>query len=129
PAWATTRPLTVTGSDGTATSATSFVVIPPPAVITVSETIGVADAPAASFSPTAILGFTPASGPIGTSVVVTGINLNGATSVTFNGTSAEVTDSSASALTATVPAGATTGRIAVTAPSGTAASPTSFPLL
>ena len=62
----------------------------------------------ASLAPT-ITSFTPTSGPVGTSVTITGTNLCGAT-VVFNATSAvTVTVNSATSVTAVVPVGATTG--------------------
>jgi uncharacterized repeat protein (TIGR03803 family) len=70
--------------------------------------------------------FSPTSGPVGTSVLITGANLLGATSVTFNGTAATYTIESANYITATVPAGATTGSIKVVTPNGTATSTGSF---
>jgi uncharacterized repeat protein (TIGR03803 family) len=61
----------------------------------------------------------PASGQVGSSVIILGNNLTGVTNVTFNGTSAGFTVVSSTEITATVPAGATTGPVVVTAPSGT----------
>lgn len=59
------------------------------------------------------------SGHVGSNVKILGTDLTGATSVTFNGTAAEFTVSSASLIIATVPAGATTGTIEVVTPGGT----------
>ena len=75
-----------------------------------------------------ISSFSPASGPVGTSVTIHGHNFSGpnVTSVTFNGTSATFTIDNAQKITATVPSGATTGPIAVTSPDGTATSSTNF---
>ncbi len=73
-----------------------------------------------------IVGFTPTSGPVGTTVTISGTNLAGATGVTFNGISAAFTPGSDTTLTATVPTGATTGRIAVTTSAGTGTSADSF---
>jgi hypothetical protein len=71
--------------------------------------------------------FSPTSGPVGTVVTITGTNLTGATSVKFNGVAATTfTVNSATQITATVPAGATTGKIEVVAPSGTATSAADF---
>jgi hypothetical protein len=70
--------------------------------------------------------FTPGSGAAGTSVTVTGSGFTGATAVTFNGSSAAFTVASDTQLTATVPAAATTGPIAVTTPAGTGTSTASF---
>jgi uncharacterized repeat protein (TIGR03803 family) len=60
----------------------------------------------------------PYSGPVGRAVNILGTGLNGSTAVTFNGTTAEFTVVSDSRITATVPAGATTGTIAVTTGAG-----------
>jgi chitodextrinase len=73
-----------------------------------------------------ISSFTPASGRVGTSVDIVGVNFTGASSVTFDGTPARFTVDSDSEIHATVPDGATTGRISVTTPSGTSASRASF---
>jgi hypothetical protein len=62
----------------------------------------------------AITSFTPGSGGVGTTVTVTGSNFTGLTHVRLNGTSAAFTVRSDTQLTFTVPAGATTGTIAVT---------------
>src|SRR5207248_10611 len=104
PAGATSGTLSVTTSGGTATSAGSFTVVSRPTI--------------ASFSPT--------SGPVGTSVTISGTNFTGATVVAFNGTSASFTVTSATAIQATVPAGATSGSLSVTTPGGTATSAGSF---
>ncbi|MDO7873161.1 T9SS type A sorting domain-containing protein [Hymenobacter sp. ASUV-10] len=62
----------------------------------------------------------PGSGPIGTSVTLTGTNLAVATSVSFNGTAqTTITNNTATSLTVLVPAGATTGLVTVTTPDGT----------
>ncbi|RTQ45109.1 T9SS type A sorting domain-containing protein [Hymenobacter gummosus] len=102
PASATTGPITVTTPSGTGTSAGSFTVTP------------------------AVTAFSPASGPTGTTVVITGTTLTGATAVTVNGVSAPFTVNSATQLTATVPAGATTGLISLTTTLGTVSTATAF---
>jgi hypothetical protein len=107
PSGATSGAISVTTSAGTGTSSGSFTVTAAPA-------------------PT-VTGFAPSSGPVGTSVTVTGTGFSGATSVTFNGTAATTfTVNSATQVTATVPSGATTGRIAVTTSAGTGTSTTDF---
>ncbi|GAB3839458.1 IPT/TIG domain-containing protein [Hymenobacter jeollabukensis] len=75
-----------------------------------------------------ISSFTPASGPVGTSVRISGANFAGTTAVTFNGTTAPgfAVDTAGTSLTVLVPAGASTGPIAVATAGGTAVSPTSF---
>jgi len=66
------------------------------------------------------------SGKVGAAVKILGTNLTGATSVTFNGTSATFTVVSKSEITTTVPTGATTGTVEVTTPRGTLKSNTKF---
>lgn len=68
----------------------------------------------------------PSADRIGTKVVILGNNLTGTTSVQFNGTSAVFTVVSDTEITATVPAGATTGSIVVTTPSATLESSAPF---
>ena len=74
----------------------------------------------------AITGFSPTSGAVNSSVTITGTNLVFATNVTFNGTSAPFTIDSTAQITATVPAGATSGLIWVQTLGGTAASASTF---
>ena len=105
PTGATTGPVRVTTSGfSQVSSSTSFTVAPLPTITS----------------------FTPTSGPVGTSVTITGTNLTGVTAVKFNGVTATFTTSTATSVTATVPSGATTGKIAVTTPGGTATSATDF---
>lgn len=106
PAGATDGPIDVSDSEGTATSASNFDVTASPV-------------------PT-ITSFSPTSGEAGTSVIITGTGFTGASSVTFNGVTATFTVNSNTQITATVPANATTGPIAVTTPGGTATSSTDF---
>jgi virginiamycin B lyase len=70
--------------------------------------------------------FAPAFGPVGTSVIINGRNFTGATSVTFNGVTAAFVTNSDTKITATVPTGATTGKIKVTTTGGSATSAASF---
>ena len=108
PAGATTGVIGVTTPIGSGQSAGSFAVSVPPAP-----------------APT-IASFAPGSGPVGTSVVVTGTNLAGATALTFNGLTASFVVNSATQVTATVPTGATTGAIGVSTPNGTGSSAGNF---
>jgi IPT/TIG domain len=73
-----------------------------------------------------VTSFTPAAGPVGTVVTLTGTNFTGATAVAFHGAAAIYTVVSATQITATVPAGATTGTISATTPGGTGTSAASF---
>jgi IPT/TIG domain len=103
PNTATTGPIRVTAPGGTGSSLTNFTIAAP-----------------------TITSFTPTSGPIGTSVKITGTNLTGATAVTFNNVAATFVVNSATQITATVPATATTGKIKVTTPGGSATSTADF---
>jgi len=62
----------------------------------------------------------PAKASPGASLTITGTNLGGATSVTFQGVPAKFKAVSSTKLTLTVPAKAKTGPVTVTSPSGTA---------
>ena len=73
--------------------------------------------------------FTPTSGPVGTVVTVTGTDFTGVTAVTFNGVAAIFSVGSAARITATVPAGASSGRIAVTAAGSTVTSAARFTVI
>ncbi len=61
----------------------------------------------------------PGAGNVGSRVIILGNNLSGATAVSFNGTAASFQVVSSTEIEATVPSGATTGTVSVTAPSGT----------
>lgn len=77
----------------------------------------------------AVLQFTPASGPVGTTVTIygTGFSATPASNVVkFNGTTATVLTASTTVLTANVPVAATTGPISVTVGGITATSAASF---
>jgi gliding motility-associated-like protein len=77
----------------------------------------------------AITSFSPTSGPIGTTVTITGINFDPTPAnniVNFNGTTAVVTASTATSISTSVPAGATTGPVTVTVGGNTATSATDF---
>jgi len=69
----------------------------------------------------------PASGAVGTPVAITGTGLTQTTKVTFVGVAASgITVNSDTQVTATVPTGAKTGKIAVTTKGGSASSKTTF---
>jgi uncharacterized repeat protein (TIGR03803 family) len=68
----------------------------------------------------------PAAGEAGELVKILGSALTGASSVTFNGAAAVFTVVSPFLITATVPAGASSGEVEVTIPSGTLASNVAF---
>ncbi len=94
--------ITITTPGGTASSATTFTVVP------------------------SIKTFSPSSGPVGTLVKIAGNSFTGTTSVTFDGVAASFTVVKDTEVDATVPTGAVTGPIAVTTASGTATSATNF---
>ena len=68
----------------------------------------------------------PNFGAAGQVITILGNNLTGATSVTFNGTSAKFKVVSDTYIEAAVPVGATAGTIEVTTPSGTLSSNVAF---
>jgi uncharacterized repeat protein (TIGR03803 family) len=95
--------VSVTTQGGTASSSGTFAVVP------------------------AIAGFSPTSGPVGTSVTITGNSFTGTTQVAFGGVAATsfqvISDTQVDAV---VPTGAVTGPIAVTTPGGTGTSSSKF---
>ncbi len=100
PLGAASGPISVVAPAGTGASAGNFTVLAP--------------------APTpAVAGFTPAAGPVGTVVTITGNGFTGATQVDFAGVAAGAfqVDSDAQ-ITATVPAGAGTGPITIVLPGG-----------
>jgi subtilisin family serine protease len=95
------------GATGTSTSVTVAVVAPPPAPI--------------------ISSFSPASGPVGTNVLINGTNLSAITGVQFNGVAASVWGIvSATQISATVPLGATTGPVKVSTATASSTSSAAF---
>lgn len=77
----------------------------------------------------AIDSFAPTSGPVGTSVVITGTGFIGNEIVEFNGWNAAFTVDSDTQITAIVPPPATSGPIAVANPDGTDLSMTHFTVI
>jgi len=74
-----------------------------------------------------IASVTPASGPVGTPVVITGAGLTQTSKVMFGGVKATAfTVKSATQVTTTVPSGAKTGAVVVTAPGGSGGSAKAF---
>ena len=75
-----------------------------------------------------VSGFSPRSGPVGTTVTITGSDLAGTTSLTFNDTSQPSfsINGTGTTITTTVPPGATTGPIRVWTPVGAASSADAF---
>jgi uncharacterized repeat protein (TIGR03803 family) len=71
----------------------------------------------------------PTAAKIGARVIILGNNLAGSTAVSFNGTASSFTVVSNTAITATVPTGATTGTISVTTATGTLNSNPAFQVL
>lgn len=95
--------IVITTAGGTATSTGSFTVVP------------------------MVSSFTPASGPVGTSVTIAGNSFTKATAVSFGGVAATsfqvINDAKVDAL---VPTGAVTGKVSVTTAGGTGTSTTNF---
>lgn len=124
----------VVSDTATSITATSPAAAGPGAVdITVTTAGGTsAKSPADQFTylPPApsITGLTPASGPQagGTSVLITGANLENATAVDFGTTAATVTNDTPGSITATSPAGTGAVTVSVTTAGGTASSPSQF---
>jgi hypothetical protein len=103
PSAAKTGKITVTTTGGSATSSGTFSVTP------------------------IILSFSPPSGKVGTVVTINGTGLTQTTGVSFGGVAATTfTVVSDLQITATVPTGAITGKIAVTTTGGTATSSATF---
>ncbi len=74
-----------------------------------------------------ITSFTPTSGPVGTPVTITGVSLTQTTEVTFgNVTATTFKINSDKEVTATVPTGAVTGKVAISTSGGRATSATNF---
>jgi hypothetical protein len=90
PAAATYGPISVVTPGGTATSATSFAVVP------------------------TISGISPTTGTAGTTVTITGTGFSGASGVKFNGVNASFSIVSPTSITTTVPGTASSGPIVVT---------------
>ncbi len=108
PNGATTGKIGVMAAGGSASSATNFAVTTPP-------------------SPPTIGSFTPASGAVGSTVMIDGASFSGVTGVTFNGVSANsFTIDSPTQIHAVVPSGATTGKVGVTTTAGAASSAADF---
>lgn len=79
-----------------------------------------------------LTGFSPTSATAGTSVTITGTNFSttaASNTVKFNGTAATVSAATATSLTVSVPAGASTGKITVQVGSQTATSADNFTLI
>ena len=79
-------------------------------------------------TPPSIITFSPANGPAGTLVTVTGINLRTTVAAAFNGVPATFAVVSGNAVTTNVPAGASTGPITLLTAGGTAISAGGFTL-
>ena len=73
-----------------------------------------------------VAAFTPASGAVGSTVLIRGDHFIGTTAVTINGVSATFKVLNTNFIRATVPSGATTGPIAVTNPGGKTISTQNF---
>ena len=117
----TTGTVTFNGTTATPTSWTATsIVVPVPAGASTGNVVVTVSGLASNgvnftFIPTpSITSLSPASGPVGTSVTITGTNFGTTGTVTFNGTTATPTSWTATSIVATVPTGATTGNVVVT---------------
>jgi hypothetical protein len=97
--------------------------------ITVTTTNGSATSAAIFYIPPSINNFNPTNGVPGTVVTIGGANFTNATDVSFNGASAAFTVVNNTTITATIPAGASSGLISVTTPGGTASTVPTFYIL
>lgn len=79
--------------------------------------------------PALISSYAPSSGAPGANITINGNNFLGTTAVKFNSTSASFVVNSQEKITATVPAGATSGPLSVTTPAGSVNSTFSFSVL
>jgi IPT/TIG domain. len=104
PSGATSGKISAATASGTGTSTALFTVIQKPS----------------------ITGFTPAKAVTGSQVTISGSSFTYVTSVKFNGVTASFTVNNDTQIVATVPAAATTGKITVANPAGTATSSMSF---
>jgi len=73
-----------------------------------------------------IFSFSPSFGKAGTNVTITGVNLNGATAVSFNGAAVSPSGVTATQLSAIVPVMATSGPLTVTTTNGSATTISNF---
>ncbi|HEY6169273.1 MAG TPA: hypothetical protein VI454_14625 [Verrucomicrobiae bacterium] len=94
--------------------------------IVVTTPSGSATSAVPFYLPPSISTLQPNQGRAGDVVTIGGINLSGATNVTFNGFDASFTNLSALSLNAVVPGAALTGPVVVRTPGGVATSPQSF---
>jgi len=106
PAGATSGPITVTAPAGSGTSAGSsiLIVLPPPAITSIA----------------------PGSGPVGTSVTITGTDLAGTVGVEMGSIVTVPTSVNPTSVTFTIPPGAPSGTIKILATSGAATSVDTF---
>jgi len=89
--------------------------------------LGRSNSPPTTFKVTspAITSFSPTSGPVGTKVTITGVNLTHAR-VTVSGTAAKIKGDNAERIVVLVPTGAKSGAITVTTKAGSVTSAQSF---
>jgi IPT/TIG domain len=98
-------------------------------VVALALAASIAGSGAAAGAVPTITGISPAHGPVGTTVMIDGTNFAGTVTVAFGGvvaSNAQVSNSGASQITATVPAKAKSGPITVTTGAGMATSMTMF---
>jgi len=120
-----TSTVTFNGTAGTPTSwSATSIIVPVPSTATTGNVVATVDGVSSNgvdFTVTppapSITSLSPTSGPVGTSVKITGTNFGatqGTSTVTFNGTVGTPTSWSATSIIVPVPSAATTGNVAVT---------------
>ena len=122
------RPATFVVNSPTQITATVPPDVPGPGKWRVTTPNGMGQSPT-QYTPTspAVTGFTPSSGPVGSTVTLTGINLTGATQVTLYFVTCSFTYNSPSSITVTIPPGVPgPGRFRVTTPTGLGTSDNQF---
>ncbi len=96
-------------------------------VVTVTTPSGTLTSNRSNFVVPTISAISPDSGPVGTKVTITGSGFMGASQVKFGGVKAvSYTVNSGTTITATVPAGAKTGKVSVKTPGGSVSSKAVF---
>ena len=117
PDGATTGPITVTDAQGSVTAPGGVFYVNPCPQVSLATALANPSAAAGVSSTPSILGnkgVSPLSGPVGTTVTITGYSLLSVTGVSFGAVKAKFTITSPTAIKAIVPKGAKSGKIQLT---------------